>query len=212
MRPKLKICGLRSPDNIRDVAALYPDFIGFIFYERSKRYVGASFEMPAALPPTVKRVGVFVDADPAFMTATVSRYGLDFVQLHGGESVETCAIRKETGVGVIKVFGIGAAMDFAALAPFEHVVDFFLFDTKTDGYGGSGKTFDWKLLDSYPLTTPFFLSGGLTIDHLAAIGNWHHPKLFALDFNSGVEDAPGLKSIDKIKSVQAGLVQLNEIK
>jgi phosphoribosylanthranilate isomerase len=126
---------------------------------------------------------------------------LDFVQLHGGESVEKCESLKKNKVGVIKVFSIDKDFDFDEVNDFISCTDFFLFDTKSDGYGGSGLAFDWSMLNRYKANVPFFLSGGLSPENIAQALTLKTPNLFALDINSGVEISPGLKNIDKIKII-----------
>ena len=194
----LKICGNR--DNIVEVASLNPDYMGFIFYEPSPRHVGVDFKMPV-LPKSIKKVGVFVNEDVEVIKKLVAKFKLDFVQLHGHESVEDCRVLKEFGVGVIKVFSIDTTFDFKTTIPYEHVVDYFLFDTKGKFYGGNAIPFDWNLLADYHLRVPFFLGGGLDLENISGIKNISTMNLHAIDVNSGVEDSPGLKNIVKTKSM-----------
>jgi phosphoribosylanthranilate isomerase len=201
MKLKLKVCGMRDPQNIREVAALHPDFMGFIFYEKSKRFVGNNFSISSEFPNKIKRVGVFVNEKTEVILKLVEQHRLDFVQLHGGESVEKCESLKKNKVGVIKVFSIDKDFDFDEVNDFISCTDFFLFDTKSDGYGGSGLAFDWSMLNRYKANVPFFLSGGLSPENIAQALTLKTPNLFALDINSGVEISPGLKNIDKIKII-----------
>lgn len=203
---KLKVCGMRDADNIREVAKLSPDFMGFIFYPKSKRYVGEDFVMPE-IPAGIKKVGVFVNESVENILAKASKYKLDLVQLHGDESpalttkVWETFVLGPTRAKVIKAFGIDEQFDFLVLNEYETCCDFFLFDTKTKEYGGSGKKFDAGLLKKYNLDKPFFISGGLDLavtPHLLS----HVPRPFALDINSKFETEPGLKDISKLKSLK----------
>jgi phosphoribosylanthranilate isomerase len=193
----LKVCGNR--DNIVEVASLNPDYMGFIFYEPSPRYVGVGFKMPSDLPKSIKKVGVFVSEEVEAIKLIVTDLKFDFVQLHGHESVEDCRVLKEFGVGVIKVFSVDATFDFDTTAPYEGVVDYFLFDTKGKFYGGNAIPFDWNLLTNYHQRVPFFLGGGLTLENISGIKRLSTMNLHAIDVNSGVEDSPGLKNIVKTK-------------
>lgn len=199
MKPKLKICGMREAQNISEVASLSPDFMGFIFYKKSKRFVGDDFEIPSGFPKQIKRVGVFVNEETEVILNLAKRHGLDFAQLHGGESVSQCEQLKQKEIGVIKVFSIHSGFDFSEVKPFASCVDYFLFDTRTEGFGGSGKSFDWSVLDRYAMNVPFFLSGGLSLENIGIAMKLKNPGLYALDINSGVEVSPGLKDIKKIQ-------------
>ena len=187
---KVKICGMKFPKNILEIGALQPDYMGFIFYSKSKRFVGENFSIKSIekLPKNIKKVGVFVNESSKIILDNVNKYELDSVQLHGNESVETCAIIKEKGIEVIKVFSVDNYFNFEEVIPFEAVSDYFLFDTKTEKYGGSGKVFNWEILEKYKLEKPFFLSGGLGLENLNAITKITHPALIGLDFNSKLED------------------------
>lgn len=195
MRPALKVCGMRDADNIASVAALAPDYLGFIFYGRSPRYVG---EMPSEtlrkVPSSICKVGVFVDSAPEYIRETVDRYGLDMVQLHGGESLRLCReIRKMCPV--IKAFRVRQAADLRSVVKYAGVCDFFLFDTPADGFGGSGRQFDWSVLSDFESPLPFFLSGGIGPGDADRIGLFGHPALAAVDVNSRFETAPGVKDV-----------------
>lgn len=207
----IKICGMRDPENILQVAELRPDYMGFIFYPKSKRFVGDDFKIPDQFAKNIKRVGVFVNEATDTIRELVARHKLDFVQLHGNESVEQCEELKANKVGVIKVFSMDQQFDFAKLNPYKKVVDFFLFDTKSEGFGGSGKTFDWTLLNNYDQEVPFFLSGGLSSKNIQDIKLLKGMNLHALDINSGVEITPGVKDIEKIKLLKSQISSLNTI-
>ena len=200
MKLKVKICGMREPQNIREVAALNPEYMGFIFYDKSPRYVGTDFEIPL-IESKIKKVGVFVNASHEVIVQQVHKYNLSCVQLHGQESPELCSKLRLEGITVIKVFLIDQLFEFNSLLPYEERVDFFLFDTKGNTYGGTGKPFDWSLLDAYSSSIPFFLSGGLNPDNLHQLSSIKSKNLFAVDLNSGVEKSPGIKDIAKLEKV-----------
>ena len=198
MRLKLKVCGLREAENIQQIAALQPDYQGFIYYEKSPRFVGKDFRLP---PTSIKRVGVFVNESIENILKIVDQDQLDLVQLHGDE--EPIEVKKLFGRGiqVMKVFSIDENFNFNVVKPFVPFAKMFLFDTRTIHYGGSGKTFNWALLNNYTDSVPFFLSGGLSIENIREVSNITNPALYGVDVNSGVEDAPGIKNIDKLKEL-----------
>jgi phosphoribosylanthranilate isomerase len=201
----LKICGMRDLKNISEVVSLHPEYMGFIFYEKSPRFVGSDFSIPTGFPETIKRVGVFVNEQVEMVKTISVKHKLDYVQLHGNELVAECAEMKKAGVGVIKVFSMDANFDFKTTIPFENCVDYFLFDTKGKFYGGNAATFDWSLLKSYNQRIPFFLSGGLSAENISSITQLDQMNLHAIDVNSGVELSPGIKSIDQIKKIKDSL-------
>jgi phosphoribosylanthranilate isomerase len=201
MEVKLKVCGMRDAENLLGVAALQPDYMGFIFYQKSPRFVGENFQVPKSFPTTIKKVGVFVNETPEEMLAVARTLQLDYLQLHGNESVEVCVAIKQAGIGVIKVFSVDDDFDFATTKPYQSVVDFFLFDTKGKYYGGNAQAFDWSVLQRYDQQVPFFLSGGITPDNVTNIAALKNMNLHALDVNSGVEVQPALKSIEKINTL-----------
>ena len=193
---------MRDPENILQVAELQPDYMGFIFYEKSKRYVRKEFKIPTQLNKNIKRVGVFVNESTERILSLARLHMLDFIQLHGDESVDQCRELKQESLGVIKVFSIDEHFSFAKVEPYKKTVDYFLFDTKSDHYGGTGKTFDWNFLNGYDQEIPFFLSGGLSADNIQAAKNMDSWNLHAFDLNSGVEISPGLKSIEKLMELK----------
>ncbi|MCX2477416.1 phosphoribosylanthranilate isomerase [Pedobacter sp. MC2016-05] len=198
---KLKVCGMKFAANIASVAALQLDYLGFIFYEQSPRFISdVSAELIKYVPHQIKTVGVFVNEDLEVVKKKVNLYQLKAVQLHGNESVEYCNELKESfnSLEVIKAFGVEEEFDFSVLDVYENVVDFFLFDTKTKAHGGSGKTFDWKILENYKLNKPYFLSGGIDLEHAAAISKIENSRLYALDINSRFEIEAGVKDVQKI--------------
>lgn len=192
----VKICGMRDPENIAELDSLNPDFIGFIFYPMSKRYV--SGELPAS---HAKRIGVFVNETIENVLSHVVRYKLDGVQLHGFESPSFCRRIKESGIIVFKAFQIAKASDFRECKEYALYCDYFLFDTKNKNYGGSGQKFDWSLLDAYDGPSPFFLSGGISDTDVEQICQLSHPFFAGVDLNSGFELAPAVKDIGRIRSM-----------
>lgn len=169
------------------------DFIGFIFYEKSKRFVTTIPSIEGA-----QKTGVFVNESIEEIVSQIEKHTLDVVQLHGNETPEMCAILKQE-VTVIKAFGVNRSFDFAHTGAYSGKVDYFLFDTKTDLHGGSGKQFDWSVLSKYQGTTPFFLSGGINSESVESIRALDHSKLVGVDLNSGFEHAPGNKDVSKLK-------------
>ena len=206
---KLKVCGMKL--NTLEAATLDPDYLGFIFWEPSKRYFDGNIPK---LPASIKKVGVFVDAPLEEIRKKVKEYKLQAVQLHGKESPEFCSDLKkstsdrskaleENSLEIIKVFSIKDDFDFSNLAPYENVCDFFLFDTKGKLPGGNGFTFSWEVLKNYPSSKPYFLSGGIGLDEIEKIREFQQrPEskyCHAIDVNSKFESEPGLKDIDKLK-------------
>ena len=197
--------------NTLEAATLDPDYLGFIFWEPSKRYFDGNIPK---LPASIKKVGVFVDAPLEEIRKKVKEYSLQAVQLHGKESPEFCSDLKkstsdrskaleENSLEIIKVFSIKDDFDFSNLAPYENVCDFFLFDTKGKLPGGNGFTFSWEVLKNYPSSKPYFLSGGIGLDEIEKIREFQQrPEskyCHAIDVNSKFESEPGLKDIDKLK-------------
>jgi len=192
---------MKYPENILKVVALQPDYLGFIFYEKSKRHFDGIIP---ALPKTIKKVGVFVDTSIDFIIDKINRYNLQTIQLHGKELPVFCKHFYKKNVEVIKVFSVGEQFDFKVLEKYETVVDYFLFDTKGAQKGGNGIRFDWTLLDNYPSQKPYFLSGGIGLESVADLKQFkksHASKYcYALDINSQFEDASGQKNIEKLKA------------
>ncbi len=202
MKYKLKVCGMKDPVNIRELISLDIDFVGFIFYGGSPRYAG---RLPPGIideiPDKIKKTGVFVDGNPCMVTQTAQKYKLDFIQLHGDESPEYCRrIRNDLkDTGIIKAFGIEDAIDNDLMKTYTEAADYFLFDTRSEQHGGSGKAFNREILQDYQLNIPFFLSGGLDETILNEIRDINLPQLYALDINSRFETAPGVKDISRIE-------------
>jgi phosphoribosylanthranilate isomerase len=196
---KIKVCGLRDKGNIQAVAALAPDYMGFICYEPSPRFVkDIPMDVLADLPSSIYKTAVFVDESKETINKLIDTYKFNAIQLHGSESPDFANSFRDK-VTVFKAFGLNADFDFERLNNYANKVDYFLFDTKTDLYGGSGKTFDWSILDKYKQNTPFFLSGGLSLDNLEEVNTINHPQFYGVDLNSKFETSPGVKDIDKLK-------------
>ena len=201
---KLKVCGMRELENIEKLMALQPDYMGFIFWAPSSRYVS---QPTPKLPDTIKKTGVFVDANPAHITAMAKQHQLQALQLHGDESPDFCQKLQDLELEIIKAFAVDTSFDFSVLEAYETVCDYFLFDTKGPLPGGNGNRFDWSVLRNYPSAKPFFLSGGIgpkDQSAIASIINLNLP-LYAIDINSQFESEPGLKNIETIKQFKATL-------
>lgn len=213
---KIKICGMKY--NTQEVAVLRPDYLGFIFYDKSKRDF-EGLEIPS-LPLGIKKVGVFVDAELAFAKAHIKKYSLDVVQLHGNESPEYINELKESlsleedgwseDVELWKVFGIKDTFNFNRLKPYEGIVDAFLFDTKGKEKGGNGYTFDWSVLGNYTSEIPIILSGGIGLDEVEKVKAILATDLpiIALDVNSRFEVKPGLKDIKKLEEFKQAMAKI----
>lgn len=202
---KLKICGMKYPDNMLEVGSLLPDYMGFIFWSKSARYFDG--EMPE-LPKSIKKTGVFVNETISVIAEKVIKYDLQAIQLHGQESVAFCMELKAkfgTSIEIIKVFSADENFDFSVLESYEPVCDYFLFDTKGKLPGGNGTTFDWRVLQKYPSTKPFFLSGGIGIEEMEAVSEILKTNLpiYAIDVNSKLEIEPGLKKINLVRTICA---------
>jgi len=191
---------MKYPENIKELVSLPIDMMGLIFYEKTKRYAG---NLPASelrvVPSNIQKVGVFVNASEEDIFDKIKKYDLQVVQLHGNESPDFCRKIKKAGVKVIKSFSIEGVEDFKKLHLYENICDYFLFDTKTPLYGGSGNKFDWGILSSYTGETPFILSGGIGPEDVESIKKLQNPKLYGIDLNSRFETSPGEKDVEKLK-------------
>lgn len=192
---------MRDPENIREVLSVQPDYMGFIFYPESKRYVGNNFNLDANFPSSCKKVGVFVNEPLDSMLSLAQQHGLAAIQLHGEESLELCRAVRAEDYEVIKVIRVHPHTDFDETISYEEVVDYFLFDTATSNYGGSGKTFDWQNLDRYNQKVPFFLSGGISPQNVSGVSALAGMNIHAIDANSGVERSPAVKDLTLIKEL-----------
>lgn len=220
----IKVCGMREPENIRALQQLDIDWMGFIFWPESPRFVRMISSRAGIIPDysslkedrankgqespqnRVKRVGVFVDDMPQSIVARVYNYHLDIVQLHGAESKAMIENLRSTlvpdiqpDIKIMKTIAIASADDFKKTEEYEGTVDIFLFDTKCAEMGGSGRKFDWDLIQSYKGTTPFLIGGGIAPEVVNDIKRINHPLFYGIDINSKFEIEPAVKDIDKIK-------------
>jgi len=217
---KIKVCGMRNSDNITELVKLTPDYIGFIFYDKSKRFVADFPEIK--IPKSIKKVGVFVNETIEEITRKVVQYDLQAVQLHGDETPAFCrelkskichsALDAESienksemlnqvqhdKTQIIKAFAVGADFDFSKTTAYEKYCDLFLFDTKGKEYGGNGVKYDWNILRNYKGETPYLLSGGITENDVEVVKELQHSKFAGVDLNSGFEDVPAIKNIEKL--------------
>lgn len=191
----IKVCGMKHAGNIRALDKLKPDMTGFIFHSSSPRFADS---VPEYMPSSSLRVGVFVNSDTDYILYKVSEFGLNLVQLHGNESPEQCRAIRSKGIDIIKTFSLKAADADTLTAPYDGLCRYYLFDTPCAAYGGSGKTFDWTLTQSYHGNTPFLLSGGIRPESLEQILSFCHPSFAGIDINSGFETAPGVKDTEAI--------------
>lgn len=197
---KVKVCGMRDKKNLKEVLALLPDFMGFIFYPESKRYVGEDFVLKKDEIDfgNCKRVGVFVDQSLEEIKRAAVAADLQVVQLHGAETPEYCKdIRAKFPELVIwKSFQVGKDFNLSNLKAYTDCVDAFLFDTASENFGGSGESFDWSLIAEYDGMLPLILAGGIGPDNVSRATELVRKGLpiVAVDLNSKVEVKPGLKS------------------
>ena len=194
---------MKYQDNIEQVAKLLPDYLGFIFYEKSARHFDSIIPQ---LPDSIKKTGVFVNEEIETVLEKIKIHNLQAVQLHSEELPEYCLELKhyyEKKLEIIKVFSIKNQFNFDILKPYENVCDYFLFDTKGKLPGGNGYTFDWNVLNNYPSTKPFFLSGGIGLNEVEKIKEFQQSNAskycYAIDVNSKFEIEPGLKNIELLK-------------
>ena len=199
---KIKVCGITSFEQLQELDSLAIDFAGLIFYEGSKRFIGDKLnsQQLAIRNLLIKKVGVFVNADKQTIQNATEDYGLSYVQLHGNESSDFCNDVNKF-VPVIKAIQVDNKNELKAqLDQYKNVCDYFLFDTATKNYGGSGLQFDWKILDGIELNKPFFLSGGIGPGDVEKIKSVRHPEFFAIDINSRFEVSPGTKNMELVKT------------
>ena len=201
MELKIKICGMREQGNIREISGLHPEYMGFIFYPGSKRYAGRLSPLAVkGLPARITRVAVFVNASSEEIKTTCRAYSIRTLQLHGDETPDFCQDLRETGFKVIKAFPVGKSLDVAKMETYKNSADFLLLDTSADGFGGTGKKFDWRQLKKYDSELPFFLSGGIGPDDAEQIRKINVPQLYAVDLNSRFEIRPGLKNVVELEN------------
>lgn len=203
---------MRDPENISGVVTAWPDYMGFIFYPKSKRFAGfgPSQEILESIPDSILKVGVFVNENQDRVLEISRDWNLDVVQLHGQESPDYCKQIRNSGILVFKAFPVGEQFDFETVKAYSGVCDYFLFDTKAQLPGGTGQKFNWQLLEKYKSDVPFFLSGGIGPEDVEAVRNFQHPMLFGIDINSGFEIGPALKDVEKVQEFIAALKRVKD--
>ena len=196
---------MRETENIRQLLALQPDYMGFIFYEKSSRFVGDKLDekLLKSFPFTTRKVGVFVNATAAYILEMYKKYELNYVQLHGEELPDFCKNLKHKGVNIIKAFSVDKDFSFGKLQNYKPYCDFFLFDTKGEQRGGNGTTFDWSILNKYDNEKPFFLAGGIDLNNAQNSLEIRGLKIHSLDVNSKFEISPALKDIGKLEELMS---------
>jgi phosphoribosylanthranilate isomerase len=207
----IKVCGMRNPENIRQVAALTPMLMGFIFWEGSKRSaIGLEQKVVAELPEYIRPVAVFVNPTVDQVIATSEKYGIKIVQLHGDETPQMCRELRRRGLTVFKAIGVDSRADLEQAAVYDGNVDLLILDCKSQHRGGTGQKFDWKILDRYPLATPYLLSGGIGPDDVGTIVGSLRKGMAGIDINSRFESAPGVKDLRLLTRFILTLRQYNE--
>ena len=199
---KIKVCGMRDAENIAAIATLPIDFMGFIFYEKSVRYVDTEPTMFLKYTnfKNIKKVGIFVNENIENIITKIVDYQLDVVQLHGNETNDfICDLKnKIPDIVVLKAIAIAEQNDFAKTKIYPDA-DFLLLDTKTPLHGGSGQKFDWSLLEKNPIEQLFFLSGGISVEDVKSLKNLNIKNLYGIDLNSKFEISPALKNVELLK-------------
>lgn len=198
---KVKVCGITRLEQLQQLQDMGVDYAGLIFFEGSKRFAGEALkeDQEAIRELAIRRVGVFVNTEMEVILEAIADYGLTAVQLHGDETDEFC-LELMDKVKVIKVFRIAGEVAIDSLTePFQNVCHYFLFDTDTSSYGGSGKQFDWGVLQEANIGKPFFLSGGIGPGDAEKVRAFQHPYFYAVDVNSRFETEPGVKDMEKVK-------------
>ena len=186
-------------ENITAVSNLKPDFMGFIFYEKSPRYFQR--EKIVMHDKNIQKTGVFVNETFQVITKKVKQHRLNFVQLHGDEKAGDCDRLQQMGIPVIKAFSIHDQFQWEYLKEYDNKCTYFLFDTFGKQRGGNGEAFDWKLLDKYQGNTAFFLSGGIGINNIDSVFDFDHSFFTGIDINSKVEETPGKKKVELVQKM-----------
>jgi phosphoribosylanthranilate isomerase len=209
---QIKVCGMRNPDNIQNlIQEVRPDWMGLIFYSKSPRYVSEDFAESIRLAE-VPKVGVFVNESIDFVLSKIDEFKLSNIQLHGNESPEYVQeLKLRTAKKLWKVISVRETIDWETLRDYIGLVEYFLFDTATSTHGGSGRKFNWKVLEGYPFEKGFLLSGGLDEESFKEVLELANqlPQLVGVDLNSKFEDSPGLKNIEKLKKFKERLIGSN---
>ena len=207
---KIKVCGMRDAENISELIKLRPDYMGFIFYGKSKRFITTFPKVK--IPSQIKKVGVFVNEDIDKVIEIAEENNLEAIQLHGNESpeyIEELKVLLIRTIEIFKAFSVDDDFDFSKTEAYQEVCDYLLFDTKGKEYGGNGVKFNWKVLDNYKGELPYMLSGGITKNDSQAIVSFlrrqESKKCIGIDINSGFEIEPALKNIANIKEFKQNL-------
>ena len=196
----IKLCGLKTKNNVKDLQHVRVDMVGLNFYESSVRYVpddDLTTQRMDTIPAHIKKVGIFVDASLEEIQWRMASFNLDVVQLHGSETVEFCK-QIAADIPVWKAFGISEHFDFGILAGYASYCEYFVFDTASTVHGGSGQSFDWEVLKGYTGNVPFLLSGGIGPDDAEKVLAFKHPAFAGIDINSRFEFAPSNKDMGKV--------------
>jgi phosphoribosylanthranilate isomerase len=201
---KLKICGLKDPENIKHIISLKPDMIGFVFYEKSPRNIAGN-EILSEIPADTEKVGVFVDSDPIYIDSAIKKFRLNAIQLYHEDLKPFQRLR--TKVKLIKAISIENCSDIYKTRAYQQDCDTFLFDTRGKKAGGNGKKFDWEILHAYTGRIPFFLSGGISPADVPLIKKLKYENMIGIDINSKFELEPGLKNIEAIKQFKEELYE-----
>jgi len=209
---RVKVCGLNDPSNVKVISECGPDFIGFIFYRSSKRFVGKYPDKSLFInvPEGINKTGVFVNEKSPRILEWAKFAELNIIQLHGNESVKYCKSLRATGLLIIKTFGVGTDFDPGITDRYSDACDYFLFDTKSEQYGGSGGKFDWNLLGNYHFKKPFFLSGGIGPEDTSIGATLENHQFYAVDVNSRFEISPGIKDAVKVRNFINNLKKYNK--
>jgi len=196
----IKVCGISEIENTKQIAALDVDMVGFNFYKPSSRYISVQQAkiLASSIGSSIKKVGVFVNESLEQVQSIYRLVNLDYAQLHGDESLNYCDELSKT-CKIIKVFRVDEGFDLSVVYPYETCASYFLFDTKTKSFGGSGKEFNWDILHEYKGATPFLLSGGIGPESAEAVDKWHHDAYIGVDINSKFELQPALKNVAEVK-------------
>lgn len=201
---KIKVCGMRIEENIQNLIPLSPDYIGFIFYDNSARFVGENLSevFVKSIPNSIKKVGVFVNANPGYIMDMAKKYDLQYAQLHGQELPDMCRSLRQKGINIIKAFSIDEHFNFSMLNNYAPHCDLFLFDTKGVSPGGNGVAFDWSVLKKYDHEKPFLISGGVSLENIGKLKSLAQiMPIYGIDVNSKFEIEPGVKDINKLEKL-----------
>ena len=198
---KVKICGMKYRDNLQKIDNLQPDYLGFIFYNKSERYMRETLVPSDLKSISSKTVGVFVNPVLKEVEKVMIEFNLDALQFHGDESPEFCNYFKRNGTEVIKAFSVDNKFDFDTTKKYNGCCNYFLFDTKGSKKGGTGIAFDWRLIKKYDQKVSFFLSGGIGYENIQEALTLSRMNIYAIDINSKAEDSAGLKNIEKVSKI-----------